>query len=133
MLLARAAAWCGHGVRTPVRRALLAGSVTPETYGRAFGFERMMDMLGATVGPATALLLLPLVAIEETLEDSLCAELVGAEHHGMGFGVLAHGETVNGVGDFVSSPVVGVLWTAFGYSAVLFAAGAVLVARLRGD
>lgn len=291
VLLARAAAWFGRGVRTPVRKALLAGSVTPETYGRAFGFERMMDTLGAIVGPATAFVLLPwvghhyptlfaltlipsllavaaitflvrerarepvphisfgerlralppdyrkflvavglfgvgdfahtllillatqeltpelgaqraasiavglyvahnvlyagfavvagwladrlskphvlaagygiaalmavaivalpmnvwtlaavflmggmYVAIEETLEDSLCAELVGVEHHGMGFGVLA---TVNGVGDFVSSATVGVLWTmfgtsvAFGYSAVLFAAGAVLVARLR--
>lgn len=290
VLLARAAAWFGRGVRTPVRKALLAGSVTPEHYGRAFGFERMMDTMGAVAGPATALLLLPLVghhyptlfaltlipgllavaaisllvrerervpvphvsfgerlralparyrrflvavglfgagdfahtllillatqklapevgaataakiavalylghnvlyagfallagfmadrfskarvlaagyglaaimavliialpmnvltlavvfvlggvyvAIEETLEDSLCAELVGADHHGMGFGVLA---TVNGVGDLVSSAVVGALWTAFGtnvafaYSAVLFAAGAVLVSRL---
>lgn len=290
VLLARAAAWFGRGVRTPVRKALLAGSVTPETYGRAFGFERMMDTLGAIVGPATALLLLPLaghhyptlfaltlipgllavaaimllarererkrvphisfgarwralparyrkflvavglfgagdfahtllillatqkltpelgaakaasaavglymahnvfyaafalvagwladrfpkprvlaagygmaalmagliialplnvwtlaavfvlggvyVAVEETLEDSLCAELVDAEHHGMGFGVLA---TVNGGGDFVSSAMVGVLWTAFGtsvafgYSAVLFVAGAVVVLGL---
>lgn len=42
--------------RVLVRKALLAGSVTPETYGRAFGFERMMDTLGAIVGPATALL-----------------------------------------------------------------------------
>ena len=73
------------------------------------------------------------VAIEETLEDSPCAEPVGAEHHGMGFGVPA---TENGVGDFVSSAVVGVLWTAFGtsvafgYRAVLFAAGAVLFARV---
>ena len=290
VLLARACAWLGRGVRTPVRKALLAASVTPETYGRAFGFERMMDTLGAIVGPATALVLLqtlnfnypalfawtlvpsmiaaaliafavvekarppvphlsfserlrllpaeyrkflvavglfgagdfahtllillatqklavthgvapatslavglyvlhnvfyaafafaagwladrfrkPLVlatgyalaaamalvivlvpmtvwtltlvfilggiyvGIEETLEDALCAELVGEAHHGMAFGVLA---TVNGVGDFLSSIGVGVLWTvcgpaaAFGYSAVLFAVGAVLVARL---
>lgn len=291
VLLARALAWLGRGVRTPVRKALLAAAVTPETYGRAFGFERMMDTLGAIVGPATALLLLgwfahdypklfaatlvpgllavaamallvrerarrpvphvsfgerlralpprfrrflvavglfglgdfahtllillaaqkltpewgaaraasvavglyvlhnvcyagfalvagwladrfpksrvlaagyalaavmaglilalPLnavtlaavflcggvyVAIEETLEDSLCAELVDAEQHGMAFGALA---TVNGVGDFISSLAVGALWSAwgipvaFGYSAVLFAAGAVLVGRLR--
>jgi MFS family permease len=40
------------------------------------------------------------VAIEETLEDSFCAELVGEQHHGMAFGTLA---TVNGVGDFASS------------------------------
>jgi len=30
----------GSRVRTPVRKALLAGAVTKETYGRAFGFER---------------------------------------------------------------------------------------------
>jgi len=291
VLVARAAAWFGRGVRTPVRKALLAAAVTPETYGRAFGFERMMDTLGAIVGPATAVALLPLVhhhyptlfaltlipgmlaagfigfvvkererkpvpygsfgaslralpkpfrkfllavglfgagdfahsmlillatqklaptlgsataasaaaglymlhnvfyagfaylagwladrfakpivlasgyglaaamavlvimlpaniwtlgtvfvlggiyvGIEETLEDSLCAELVGTEQHGMGFGVLA---TVNGVGDFLSSAIVGALWGAFGtgvafaYSAVLFTAGAVLVAQLK--
>lgn len=291
VLVSRAAAWLGRGVRTPVRKALLAAAVTPETYGRAFGFERMMDTLGAIVGPATASALLPLVhhnyrtlfaltlipgvvaagfiafavkererqpvphisfsqrlrmlppnyrrflvavglfgagdfahsmlillaaqklapsmgvsmaasvaaglyllhnvfyagfaylagwladrfakpvvlaigyataavmallvivlpgnvwtlgavfilggvyvGIEETLEDSLCAELVSEENHGMGFGVLA---TVNGIGDFVSSVVVGVLWTSFGtgpafaYSAVLFVAGAVLVSRLK--
>lgn len=290
VLAARGVAWLGRGVRTPVRKALLAASVTPETYGRAFGFERMMDTFGAIIGPATALVLLqavnhnypalfawtlvpstiaagliafavvekarprvphlsfserlkrlppryrrfliavgmfgagdfahtllillavqqlavthgaaaaaslavglyvlhnifyaafafaagwladhmrkslvlavgytlaaimalvvifvPLnvwtlglvfilggvyVGIEETLEDSLCAELVSAEHHGMAFGVLA---TVNGVGDFLSSVVVGVLWSAFGtsvafgYSAVLFAVGALLVFRL---
>jgi len=289
VLVARSLAWLGRGVRTPVRKALLAAAVTRETYGRAFGFERMMDTLGAIAGPATAFALLPLVnhhyptlfaltlipgllaagfiafaikererkpvphisfgerlrllpanyrrlliavglfgagdfahsmlillaaqklaptlgaakaasvaaglyvlhnifyagfayvaggladrlpkplvlaagyglgavmaaliialpaniwtlaavlvlggvyvAVEETLEDSLCAELVGEEHHGMAFGVLA---TVNGVGDFLSSVVVGALWTAFGtgvafaYSAVLFAAGALLVLR----
>ena len=74
------------------------------------------------------------VAVEETLEDSFCAELVSEAHHGMAFGVLA---TVNGVGDFLSSVIVGALWTsmgttaAFGYSAVLFAAGALLVLRVR--
>ena len=291
VLIARACAWLGRGVRTPVRKALLASAGTPETYGRAFGFERMMDTLGAIVGPATAFLLLhafgnqfsrlfaftlipgltaaaliafvvkekerrPVahisfgkrlgllpaayrkllvgvglfglgafahtllimlaaqklaptlgaakaasaaaalyvlhnvfyasfafiggwlgdrfpknwllalgylmsacmslciiflpanlgtlalifilggtnVALEETLEDSLCAELVSKEHHGVAFGAMA---TVNGIGDFVSSIMVGVLWTgfgtgiAFGYSAALSLAGALLVFRLR--
>jgi MFS family permease len=291
ILISRSLAWLGRGVRTPVRKALLAAAVTKETYGRAFGFERMMDTVGAIVGPATAFVLLaalrhnyrhiflltlipgvcaagvitffvrekerkpvshvsfgarlrllprpyrkflvavgifgagdfaptllillatqkltpalgaaraasvavgfyvlrnifyagfayvagwladrfkkqfvlasgyalaavmallivvaPMtigllgiifvlsgmyVAIEETLEDSFCAELVGEEHHGMAFGVLA---TVNGVGDFLSSIIVGALWTAagtsvaFGYSAVLFSLGAVLILRTR--
>lgn len=291
VLIARAVAWFGRGARTPIRKALLAAAVTRETYGRAFGFERMMDTVGAIVGPATAFVLLaafqhhypslfavtlipgviaaaliglvvrekerrpvphisfgerlrslpgvyrkflvavglfgagdfahtmlillatqkltptfgatkaasiavglylahnifyatfaylagwvadhvrkPLVlsggyalaglmavavivlpvtiwtcilifvlggiyvAVEETLEDSLCAELVTEAHHGMAFGVLA---TVNGIGDFLSSMIVGVLWSKFGtgvafaYSAILFFAGAILVARLR--
>jgi len=275
VLLCRSSAWLGRGVRTPVRKTLLAAAVTPETYGRAFGFERMMDTCGAIVGPLTATVLLVVfggnfsrvllvtlvpgllaaaaigflveekeriavkyisfrarltalpkpfqrfllavglfgagdfahsmlillatqklkpqygaggaatiavslyvlhnvlyagfafvagwladhfnkrlllaggyalaavmglvlvfapmnpassginlailvvvfvlagiyVATEEALEDSLAAELVDKEHHGMGFGVLA---TVNGVGDFVSSIVVGALWTTWG-------------------
>src|SRR5947207_3905084 len=36
VLLARATAWFGRGVRTPIRKALLAAAVTRETYGRAF-------------------------------------------------------------------------------------------------
>jgi MFS family permease len=291
ILLCRASAWLGRGVRTPVRKALLAGAVTPDTYGRAFGFERMMDTCGAIAGPLTATVLLALfagnfrrvllctlipgllasaavgflveekerlhvkyisfrarltalpkpfrrfllavglfgsgdfahtmlillatqklkpvygpgkaaaiavslyvlhnvlyagfafvagwladhmnkrvllaggyglaasmglvlvfapmnlfvlvvvfimagiyVATEEAVEDSLAAELVDKEHHGMGFGVLA---TVNGVGDFLSSIVVGLLWTAWGtpvafaYSTVLFAAGSLVIWRSR--
>src|SRR5512135_2222317 len=36
VLLARATAWLGRGVRTPVRKALLAGAVDRASYGRAF-------------------------------------------------------------------------------------------------
>lgn len=59
VLVARSVAWLGRGIRTPVRKALLAAAVTPETRGRAFGFERMLDTLGAIIGPALALWLLP--------------------------------------------------------------------------
>jgi MFS family permease len=291
VLFARAGAWLGRGVRTPVRKALLAASVSRAAYGRAFGLERAMDTVGAIVGPLSALLLLQAtshnyrllftctllpgllaagviwllvkerarapvphisfserlrslprpyrrflvavgtfgagdfahtmlillatqklaashglaraasiavtlyvlhnvfyaafsfvagwlgdrlrknvvltcgytlagmmslsivvlpptlvtlvlvflaggiyVAIEETLEDSMCAELTDESQHGTAFGVLA---TVNGVGDFVSSIVVGSLWSAFGtaaafsYSAVLFFAGAVLISQVK--
>ena len=291
VMLARSAAWFGRGVRTPVRKALLAAAVDRSAYGRAFGFERMMDTIGAIVGPATAFFLLGIlhqhysslfactlipgllaaallafvvkeqerkpvkyisfgerlrtmpaayrkflaaaglfgaggfahsmlillaaqkltprygagratsfavalyvlhnvfyaafnyfggwladrcvkkwllaagyllgalmagciiilpgtawslalvfalggmsVALEETLEDSFCAELVEEEQHGMAFGVLA---TVNGVGDTISSIIVGALWAiygpsvAFSYSAVLSIAGAWLVTRIR--
>ena len=292
VLLARTGAWLGRGVRSPVKKAILAAAVEKENYGRAFGFERMMDTVGAIVGPATAfallhglelsyrtvflwtllpgaiavgliafavrektrlrvsrvsfreglvrlpsafrrfllavgvfgagdfshtllillathrltptlgaggaasaavglyvvhnvcyagfafiagwladrvdkarflavgyslaavmallLIVLPaslaslavvfvlggvVVAVEETVEDSLCAELVPQEQHGMAFGVLA---TVNGFGDFVSSIVVGALWSAWGteaafsYSLLLFLVGVLLALRVVG-
>ena len=58
VLLARAGAWLGRGVRTPGRKALLAAAVPPTAYGRAFGFERLMDTAGAIVGPLSAFWLL---------------------------------------------------------------------------
>ncbi|HVS88431.1 MAG TPA: MFS transporter [Candidatus Acidoferrum sp.] len=58
VLIGRATAWLGRGVRSPVRKALLAANVPPDAYGRAFGFERLMDTVGAIAGPLTALWLL---------------------------------------------------------------------------
>jgi MFS family permease len=58
VMLARSVAWLGRGLRTPGRKALLAAAVPQEAYGRAFGFERMMDTLGAIAAPVTALWLL---------------------------------------------------------------------------
>lgn len=62
ILITRSTAWLGRGVRTPVRKAILAAAVTPDTYGLAFGFERMMDTLGAIVGPLSAYFLLNALA-----------------------------------------------------------------------
>jgi MFS family permease len=292
VLIGRSAAWLGRGVRSPAKKALLAADVPPNAYGRAFGLERLMDTLGAILGPLTALWMLQAtnhsyrkvflwtllpgtiavacfwllvrerptevklkksflhglrtlptefrrflvgvgifgagdfshtllilyatkmlateygmagaasfavilytlhnifyagsayfsgwlsdhvphrravlaggyclavvtalllctgthslwllagifvlaglyIGTEEALEDSVAAETVPREQHGMAFGTLA---AVNAVGDFLSSSLVGALWsafgvqTAFGVSAVLFAAGAILVLRLK--
>ena len=292
VMLGRTGAWLGRGVRSPAKKALLAADVPPGAYGRAFGFERLMDTIGAIAGPLTALWLLEktqhsyrqvflwtlvpgltavlvfwlfvrerpmearpqrsfivglkslptpfrrfLVAVgvfgagdfshtmlilyaaraltpvhgaaraasiavglytlhnvfyagsayvsgwvsdhvrerkfvlaagyglafvtaillctgtqslvllaviaalaglyigtEEALEDSVAAELVPKDQHGMAFGTLA---AVNAGGDFFSSVIVGFLWSAFsvqaafGTSAVLFLVGAVMVLRLR--
>jgi MFS family permease len=292
VLIGRTAAWLGRGVRSPVKKALLAADVASGAYGRAFGLERLMDTVGAIAGPLTALWLLKVthhnyravflwtllpgmiavlsfwllvrerpfearkkvtfltglrnlprsfrefllgvgvfgsgdfshtllilyasrmlapthgaaraaslavglytlhnvfyagsayvsgwlsdivphrkailaggyalagvtaiflttapasmwmlgvlfvlagiyVGTEEALEDSLAAELIPREQHGMAFGTLA---AVNAVGDFLSSLVVGFLWSAvsakaaFSFSAVLFFLGAILILRLR--
>ena len=55
VMLARSTAWLARGVRTPAKKALLAAAVPREAYGRAFGFERMMDTIGAIAAPLTAL------------------------------------------------------------------------------
>jgi MFS family permease len=58
VMLGRTIAWFGRGVRSPAKKALLAADVPPGAYGRAFGFERLMDTCGAIAGPLTALWLL---------------------------------------------------------------------------
>lgn len=51
ILLGRMIAWFGRGIRGPLRDAILAEAITPATRGRAFGFHRAADTLGAVVGP----------------------------------------------------------------------------------
>ena len=51
----RAGGWAARGLRAPSRNALLADAVPTEFYGRAYGFERAMDNLGAVGGPLLAL------------------------------------------------------------------------------
>jgi hypothetical protein len=58
VLIGRSAAWLGRGVRSPAKKALLAADVPVGAYGRAFGVERLMDTLGAILGPLTALWIL---------------------------------------------------------------------------
>ena len=52
----------GKGIRTAPRDAIIAESSSSELMGRAFGFHRAMDTLGAVVGPALAFFLLGLFA-----------------------------------------------------------------------
>ena len=48
----------GKGIRTPPRDAMIADTTAAELRGRAFGFHRGMDNLGAAVGPLIAALFL---------------------------------------------------------------------------
>ena len=48
----------GKGIRSAPRDALLAASVEPAVRGRAFGFHRAADHLGAVIGPVIAWVLL---------------------------------------------------------------------------
>ncbi len=51
----------GKGVRGSPRDALIAYSSTPELRGRAFGFHRSADSIGAVAGPLAALAILSLL------------------------------------------------------------------------
>ena len=67
--------------------------------------------------------------VQDTLEGAATGGLVPEGDRGLGFGLLG---AVNGVGDLLSSLVVGLLWTAhpvlgFGYAALCMAAGATVM------
>lgn len=53
----RTIAWFGRGFRSPLRDFMLADEVGPSHFGRAYGFERSADMIGAVIGPLAAALL----------------------------------------------------------------------------
>lgn len=93
--------------------------------------------IGFAIGPRslTPLVLLfvlegTVMAAEETLGSAVATDLLPADVRGAGFGILA---ATNGVGDLVSSIVVGLLWSrisaevAFGYGAIMSAIGSVLL------
>jgi len=51
ILLGRLVSWFGKGMRGPLRDAIVSQAISPETRGRAFGFHRAMDTVGAVFGP----------------------------------------------------------------------------------
>lgn len=58
ILMGRLVSWFGKGLRGPLRDAIVAQAIHPETRGRAFGFHRAMDTVGAVVGPLLGVALL---------------------------------------------------------------------------
>lgn len=60
LLTGRLLSWFGKGLRGPLRDAIVIQAISPETRGRAFGFHRAMDTLGAVVGPLLGVALLGL-------------------------------------------------------------------------
>jgi MFS family permease len=127
----RGAGWIGRGSRGPSRDALLADSIAPGQEGRAFGFERAMDTLGAVLGPLCATALIGAVGTRGVLRWTLLPGLLaavsfawlapkakqGIGHHGLSItasfaqlpktywhylaGVFAHG-----IGDFAPTLLI---------------------------
>lgn len=67
----RIVGWLGRGIRVPVRDAILAESVPAEARGRAFGFHRAGDTIGAVVGPIIGVAVL--ASFSRTTADPLAA------------------------------------------------------------
>jgi MFS family permease len=63
----RLVGWIGKGIRSPSRDAILSKSVGKPDLGKAFGFHRAGDTLGAIAGPALALILVASLGIREIL------------------------------------------------------------------
>ncbi|MEJ7771761.1 MAG: MFS transporter [Geodermatophilaceae bacterium] len=74
----RGAAWAARGLRVPARNALLADLVPAHAFGRAYGFERTMDNLGAIGGPLLALGLMSLFSVRTAILISVIPGLLAA-------------------------------------------------------
>jgi len=85
LLWMRAFGWMGRGARGPSRDTLLADSVRPEQQGRAFGFERAMDTVGAVLGPLSATALLGAMGARAVLRWTLVPGAAAA----VAFAILA--------------------------------------------
>lgn len=58
IFLGRLVSWFGKGIRGSLRDAMLSESVDPDVRGRAFGFHRAGDTVGAIIGPLAGIALL---------------------------------------------------------------------------
>jgi len=58
VLLFKIIAWMARGIREPMRDTWLSKTISSKYYGRAFGFQRAFDTLGALLGPVSAFFLL---------------------------------------------------------------------------
>lgn len=76
--LLRGGAWAARGLRVPARNALLADVVPASAYGRAYGFERAMDNLGAIIGPLLALGLVAVFSVRTAILLSVVPGLLAA-------------------------------------------------------
>jgi MFS family permease len=78
ILVLRAVGWAGRGAKSPSRDALLADAVDSSQLGRAFGFERTMDTVGAVAGPLTTVALVSLTGVRAALRWTIVPGLLAS-------------------------------------------------------
>jgi hypothetical protein len=89
----RSAAWAARGLRVPARNALLADVVPAAAYGRAYGFERAMDNLGAILGPLLGIGLVAAVGVRGAILLSIIRRRHRLRHQGGEAAPRRHGTT----------------------------------------
>ena len=101
----------------------------------AYALASLMNLILIIAAPSIPTLLVVFIiagaayALQQSLERAIAADLTPLEVRSTGFGVLA---SANGVGDLVSSAIVGTLWTTispaagFCYALVISVAGAIV-------
>ena len=102
----------------------------------AYFLAALMNVLLIAFAPSILTLSLVFViagvayAFQQSLERAIAADIAPIEVRSTGFGVLA---SVNGIGDLISSAIVGALWTAFSptiafaYACIVTSAGVVIM------
>lgn len=76
ILTGRVLAWLGRGIRKPLREAILAEAIAPEDRGKAFGFHRAGDTLGAILGPLLGAGILAMFAPEAAADPTASYRLI---------------------------------------------------------
>jgi len=71
VFIGRIIAWFGRGFRGPIRDAMLSDSVDEKNRGKAFGFHRAGDTLGAIVGPIIGVWLLSIWQTSQINDSSV--------------------------------------------------------------
>ncbi len=101
----------------------------------AYALAAAMNLILIVAAPSITTLVIVFIlagagyALQQSLERAIAADLTPVEVRSTGFGVLA---AANGVGDLVSSAIVGTLWTtvspqvAFAYALAVTIAGAIV-------
>ncbi|HXF73579.1 MAG TPA: MFS transporter [Actinomycetota bacterium] len=74
----RGGAWAARGLRSPSRNALLAEAAPQAASGRAYGFERAMDNLGAISGPLLGIGLVAALGVRGAILASTIPGLLAA-------------------------------------------------------
>ena len=117
--------------------------VLADRYGKgrfllaAYALASLMNLILIVATPSVATLLVVFIlagaayALQQSLERAIAADMAPIEVRSTGFGALA---SANGIGDLVSSVIVGTLWTTvspvagFCYAMVMSVAGAIVTA-----